>query len=272
MGGKRKPSKFNLAIRGILIILGIIISTYALTMIPTQVQTQQQIELEERQAKIDALQGNSNPYLIDMTKTFTYHLGKDGVTGEVPPETLANGFKAPNDDFQLNGALPIEIKIVDNHLSISANITNANNEIVGEIRDNAWKDTMTQSLLNLYDKNSNNFAFEVVDKDKTPLLQIYFMGPNELDITGFFHTSDGSLTVVTDNSVYANPSVKPVLEPFFLYPSDSHPSELAHPELFLPPDNSIPFSAWLNYGGMVLAVLGYSLSGLISLDSFWRYR
>ena len=270
--GKNQPSRRELAMRGFLIIFGIFLSTFALTFINAQVQPQQERERLDRQAKVDELHGSSNPYLVDMTKLFTYHLGKHGITGTASPEAIANGYEVPNRDVNIGGGWPISIKIMNNSLLISANVTDADNQQIGQIQDNVWVGA-TETILKLYDKNSNNFAFEVVGRDKTVLLQIYFMGLNELDITGFFHSNDGSLIVVTDDIVSMNPSkieVTPI-EQFFLYPSASHPSELVHPERFLPPENSIPLSTWLSYAVWIVGSLGAVISAIVGIDSFWRY-
>jgi hypothetical protein len=243
-------------------------------MIPTQVPQQQQAEKEQKQREVKALYSGQNPYEINMSRDFTFFLGLNGYIDVVPAESIVNGTNVPNNGVYLDGILPIHIRIINSVLLISANVTDTVGDTVGYIQDNEWESAINQSLITLYDINSNNFAFEVVDNMQRPLLQIKFFGPNEVDITGYFHTSTNSLVVATDTMIYLEPAKPVSLTPIFVYPSSEHKGELANPDAFLPASErgGIPLSAWLFYGGLALAVGGASMSGLVLWDAIWETR
>ncbi|MCW4005234.1 MAG: hypothetical protein NWF04_01345 [Candidatus Bathyarchaeota archaeon] len=82
---------------------------------PSIIQAQQQIEHNERQDRVDALQGDTNPYLINMTKEFILHFGKNGATSHVSPEKIVNGIEV-GCLISVNGEeIPVIVKIEDNH-------------------------------------------------------------------------------------------------------------------------------------------------------------
>jgi hypothetical protein len=70
------------------------------------------------------------------------------------------------------------------------------------------------------DRNFNARAFEVVDGNRRPILQIYYKGADEVVINGIFE-SPSRVLYVTEERIMLNPSLAnaPSLKPMFKYPS-----------------------------------------------------
>jgi hypothetical protein len=82
-----------------------------------------------------------------------------------------------------------------------------------------------------WDRNWDATAIEIVDENRTPVLQLTYIDDSTAKIRGIFLAS-GGLQAVTDEGVYLVPlppiplrSLPPILRPIFKYPSESHRHE-----------------------------------------------
>lgn len=81
-----------------------------------------------------------------------------------------------------------------------------------------------------WDRNFNNDGLEIVDKDRRPILQIYYKSENEIIITGVFRALD-RMIFVSETSIQTRrigSGAPPPLKRMFRYPSDKNRSVLAH--------------------------------------------
>lgn len=268
----KKPPKRSLIIRSVVIIAGILLSTFALAIMIPQGQQQQAIELQRQEAQVGATQGNLyNPYEVDLTKDFIIHLGGSHAISN--SQDLANGFDLISYLISFDGKrVPVQIKFVENRISVSANVTSIDGELVAWIYENNWK---SSDSLSIGERNYNAYAFEVIDRYNVPLLQVKMVGSNEIYIGGLIYIDENYSLLADKTGFTINPSQEQI-EQFkdqrmFLYPSNDHFGELVEPISFPTTDNSIPLSAWLIYGGYALAVIGLIVAGLVGIDSIWEF-
>jgi hypothetical protein len=271
-----KPTKRNLAVRSILIIFGIVLSTYALAILVPQGQQQQQIEAQQKEAQLNTVEGTLyNPYQVDLTKDFVIALGKTQVI--TSSQNLANGFDLIQHTISINDKrVPVQIKFIDNRISVSANVTNADGDLVGWIIENDWRSDSSDSL-SIYDRNFSPYAFEIVDRNKVPLLQVEMVGSNKIYVGGLIYVDKGQSILFEKSGWVINPSQEELdqfkTQTLFLYPSKDHLGELVNPVSFATAksDNSIPLSAWMINGGFALAVVGIIIFTFVGADSYWEF-
>jgi len=65
-------------------------------------------------------------------------------------------------------------------------------------------------------------AFEAVDENKNPMLQLVYKSPRQVSVRGVFQAI-GFVIVVTDQGTEINPPTMPSIKPLFRYPSATYP-------------------------------------------------
>jgi len=95
------------------------------------------------------------------------------------------------------------------------------------ITDNQW--TLSSDRRIASDRNYNGYAFEVIDSDSQPVLQIIVQNQNKIYIGELFYVPCGRV-LSTPSLLIINPSnsqVKNNRQPIFKYPSDQYLGQMA---------------------------------------------
>jgi|SRR5271157_184994 len=252
-----------------LLVTGLILSVVCSPIIFHVASDTQQEALQNRQSVIDAVKGELIPFDMNMSEDFVVDLGNCNTTQTA--EYLAQGYEL--NPICVGSSSLIQIGFSDNKMSISANITNSDNELVGYIENNTWKSVSPNSL-QIGDRNYNNYAFEIVGPNMVPIFNVRVVGPNEIQIGGLF---DSGTVLISDNGggILGNPSpqnISELLTPLFKYPSDKHTGELVNPTYAsgLPTDNSDKMlfeSSLLSIIGYVLAFTGGLFIAIFGADT-----
>jgi len=85
---------------------------------------------------------------------------------------------------------------------ISTEIKNENGETIAKIADNHW--VVNTNAVIASDRNYNAYAFEVINSDLIPVLQVVLQDQNRIYIGGFFCFENTTL-LVTPNGVNTYP-------------------------------------------------------------------
>jgi hypothetical protein len=228
---------------------------------------------QERQDALSATRGEIKPaYTIDQSKSVYVELG--GLGNDFNMTELANGIDLTRlfhvqQGNQTFSNFPIQITFVDNRLSISAEIRNSDNATVARIADNNWATTHPDNLL-IWDRNYNSYAFEVIDQDKIPILQVLLAGQNRIligcnllpqGIAAFFILNRG-FSFFSDGKVPQDVIQNLRSSTIFNYPSKEHLGEMTNNTSSIL-SNPLSDSNWIIASSIVLAVIGtISISGV----------
>lgn len=115
---------------------------------------------------------------------------------------------------------PLKIRLEQARMLVSAFLTDAQGRMVAQIVDNEWQINPD----NHYDRNFDNNALEVIDKQRIPALQIVLSEENAVYIGGVFNFPSGR-AVVTPNGFLWNPSedqIQEYIRRIFIYPGDKN--------------------------------------------------
>lgn len=148
---------------------------------------------------------------------------------------------------------PVQIRFEERKLLVSAEIENEEGETVAKITDNHWG--VKEDVLIARDRNYNDYAFEVMDSDLIPVLQVAVQGQNTIYMGGVFFFPVGRM-LVTPNGLIVNPSSEQINEyakPIFRYPSDDHLGEMAMPEFIMAPIGISRAQLVIGLGGIFVA-------------------
>lgn len=139
-----------------------------------------------------------NPFAVDKSKPFLIEFGKN-LNFTFTYTQLVNGIDLSDLKEIADNLVSDQIKIdfVNGKLSVSANVKNFNGDQVAQIVNNNWQ-TANPDTLKFWDRNYNAFAFEIINSDQMPLLQVVMIGSNQILIDGLFYTTDGG-TIYIDS-------------------------------------------------------------------------
>jgi hypothetical protein len=147
---------------------------------------------------------------IDFGTNLT-HTPKERLKKKIPFSQLT-GFSWPGElplsiHFDRTGTLLIDASIYDQFGKLSAKVVENNFAIA----------------VPHWDRNWDNEAFEIVDENQIPYLQIQRPEPNVLKFRGVFRDSKGDTFVSTDKRTMLNPTTDVARpERLFVYPSKQH--------------------------------------------------
>jgi len=147
---------------------------------------------------------------------------------------------------------PIQIRFKDKKVFISAEIKNEEGVTIAKIKDNQW--VVNEDKMIAYDRNYNDYAFEVINSDLVPVLQVIVQGQNRIYIGGLFYFPKGKM-LATPNGIIYNPSSEQIdkyIKPIFRYPSDKYLGQMVISESFIETPLGI---AMLVYGFATLAFI-----------------
>jgi hypothetical protein len=229
----------------------------------------------EKENAILTLKGELMPFEINMSKDFVVLFGGVGTVCSV--QDLANGINL-NRSVNIGVSYPVQIRFVNNKLSVSAEIKNADNVTIADTVNNEWTPSPNPSFVR--DRNYNSFAFEVVDSDSIPVLQVIVVGDNRIRVGLSAFGQGGRVIVTQSGEVYLNPSEQAIGEmrnsTMFKYPSSSHFGEMVNPisfggGLLSESARTITVGLILQATGITFAV-AFSISGTLDVVVMFRKR
>lgn len=191
-----------------------------------------------------------------------------GIDSQQPVEIQCGGFHVIMNMSQLSNGFnltqiinmgfdyPFHITLKDQKFLVSVDIQDAKGDTVAKIVDNQW--AVNNNPVIAYDKNYNSYAFEVIDSNQIPVIQVIFSPENKMYLGGFFYVPNGALLLLPNDTTIINPSLTDAnssLPRIFKYPSEEHLGEMAKPIPYQVPRASTQV---LNLG-VALTVVGIPL-------------
>jgi hypothetical protein len=196
----------------LLIALGAIMGALSFYLVP--------YGFELARSGIGVMIGKLEAPQVDFQKSFELHFG--GIIGVYDSNQLRNGVNLPT-LISLGGSIPVQITISDGKLLVSAEVKNEAGETVAKIHNNEW--SVNNNPVIARDRNYNDYAFEVIDSNEVPVLQVYIQSGNLIFVGGLFYYSGGRV-LASPNDTILNPTdaeVNEKLTPIFKYPSGGSP-------------------------------------------------
>ena len=248
----------------------------------------------EIQNAIDPLRGQLNPPLIDPLQPIQVALS--GSIGNYTISELSEGIDLTklicvdtgNGSFQF----PIQITFDNNNrLLVSARFTDKDGSILAIINNNEWKAVSSNSM-EIWDKNYNSYAFEIVDNNGFPALQILVAEKNQIRI-GYSLISNGlpyvftvkpsmyTLGNLTDTELTAHLRS----DTLFKYPSREHLGEMN--SVYLIPDfsnfdgtqnektynnNPLALPTYKQWAGISMIIFGSSIEAFVGIETMVEKR
>ncbi len=256
-----------------LLVIGSLIGVIGLVIID--------IGFQNRQEAILALNGELDPFPLNLSENFTVQLsqnfnGSPLTNINFTSQQLASGIDM-NQVFPASSGTKfgpfmndeLKIDFINNKLYVSATIVNSNGTTIAEILNNEWK-TVDPSTLLFWDRNYNAYAFEIIGSDGVPTFQVIMTGPNRIEIGGLFYTthgtiyfqpmSDGTMLYINETEMQLEAAHIPTI---FKYPALTDPNNLGKmTDAFYPSSNPLSQSTWTIAFGIFLATLGSILGGI----------
>lgn len=169
---------------------------------------------------------------------------------------------------------PVRISFVANKLSVSAIIKNHNNETLAQIEGNEWKSLSPDNML-IWDRNYNSYAFEVLDPNHVPALQI-LMGQENTILLGFsLYTQGVPIFFTVTKGTYLYPSPEQIQEiksaTLFKYPSSKYLSEMTN-SIGYPSSDLLARSTYVMVTGGILGALGLIAIGVVGISDSKKRR
>ncbi len=225
---------------------------------------------QEKQNLIFAVFGKlTSPYSINLSEPFTVSIGTMSTTFLLSATDLANGIDLTRCVNIVRNeqtvSLPVQIHFNDSRLLVSAGIKDANNDVLVSIVDNVWKSEGPTSNL-IYDRNYNAYAFELLDQDRVPALQIS-LGYNNTILIGFSLFAQGipyffGMTTGTIGGATAEDLPRMRSSTLFKYPSLEYPNEMMN-DTGNPSSNLLSSANGKIQYGTALAIIGGVVSPLL---------
>jgi hypothetical protein len=169
---------------------------------------------------IGVMAGKLSAPQVDFRKPFELHF--DSITGVYDATQLENGIDVPP-LINLGGFIPVQIRIRDEKLLVSAEVKDEAGETIAKIHDNEW--VVNNNPVKARDRNYNDYAFEVIDANGIPVLQVYTQGGNLIFVNGLFYYAGGRILASPEVTI-GSPTdieVSEKLTPIFKYPSGGSP-------------------------------------------------
>ena len=181
-----------------------------------------------RNREITAMKGELKPPKIDFDKPFELYWG--GIKfikniDELEDELDTNKFIKMG-----GGNISLKIRFDEGKALISTEIKNDENETIVKIVDNNWVINIDPVVA--YDRNYNDYAFEVIDSDQIPRLQVLIRENNVIYVGGYFDVPIGKVLALPHHWVLNPP--QELVEKFkkarlFEYPSEDNFGKIIEP-------------------------------------------
>jgi hypothetical protein len=150
-------------------------------------------------------------------KTEVVAVSVGGMTTQYPYSRLASQEGVSVSPLSMAGFEPIRLHIKDGKLYADINTTDgvatveiAENEFV--VRPHDW------------DRNANQNALEVVDRNHRPVIQLIYESPTRIRINGVF-VGNGITVFAAGDTIGSRPDILNNLKPIFKYPSWKYPGQ-----------------------------------------------
>lgn len=204
-------------------------------------QERKQLEAEveaKRAAARKALSGTLRPGNIKFTPILPPGLKWDTIKYDVIIRIGGNDLAESSEELK-NGkivtiiqgglALYMWMKMENNQLQFSTTFESHDGSITGEIRNFEW----VVNPNNYFQRNYDEHALEVTDKDGVTIFQIEYANEKFINITGFWRVGDVFITATNQHGMRVTPvamyktredllNQKRLIKEIFLYPSDLH--------------------------------------------------
>lgn len=196
--------------------IGIVLTVGAAVLIPWGFQL--------RDIELKTMKGELIPFTIDAQKPIEIQVG--GFHFFMTLDQLAEGFNMSKYVYFFGWDYPFRVVLRNGRFFVSVEVLNADGEIVAKIVDNQW--VVSADPIIARDRNYNAYAFEVIDSDLVPVIQVVFSAQNKMFIGGLFYFPNARM-LCTTNQTIVNPSSQNITEhinPIFNYPSEEHLGEM----------------------------------------------
>lgn len=200
-----------------------------------------------RNMEIMAMKGEIIPFEVDPNRSIEIQIG--GIHVITTLDQLSEGFNLTR-YVNLGFDYPFQIRLKERKFLTSIEIRNMDGEIVAKIVDNQW--VVNSNPVIARDRNYNAYAFEVIDSDLIPVIQVVFTAHNKMYLGGLFYVPNGRM-LVTPNVTIFGPSSEDIsenIERIFVYPSEQHLGEMVNQP------RPIMESEKLIFIGVILSILG----------------
>lgn len=175
-----------------------------------------------------AMIGQLLPFGIDSQKPIEIQCG--GFHVNMTLDQLNEGFNLSRYVDIVGFDYPFHIALKDQRLLVSVDVKNTNGETVAKIADNQW--SVNNNNVIAHDRNYNSYAFEVIDSDLVPVVQVVFKPQNKMYLGGLFYSPDWMVLLLPNDTSVINPSLTDLNESLprlFKYPSEEHLGEMVEP-------------------------------------------
>jgi hypothetical protein len=175
-----------------------------------------------------AMIGKLLPFGIDSQKPIEIQCG--GFNVNMRLDQLSEGFNLSRYVSLVGFDYPFHITLKDQRFLVSVDIRNANGETIAKIVDNQW--SVNYNHVIAYDRNYNSYAFEAIDSDLVPVIQVVFKPQNKMYLGGSFYSPNWTVLLLPNNTSVINPSLTDLNESLpriFNYPSEEHLGEMVEP-------------------------------------------
>lgn len=243
----------------------------------------------EIQNTIDPIRGRINPAQINPMQPIQVALS--GSIRNYSIDELADGIdltRLINVDTG-NGSVKFPIQIIfgnDNKLLVSATLSDEKGNILATVKNNEWKAVSSNSM-EIWDKNYNSFAFEIIDNHGFPALQILVAERNQIRL-GYSLLSKGLPFVFTvkpsmylfGENITGEVSLALRADTLFKYPSSEHLGEMN--SVYLVPDfnssnndniqktyinNPLVAPTYKQWVGVVMVICGMSIDAFVGIET-----
>ncbi len=200
-----------------------------------------------RRNEIGVMKGEIIPFNVDPNENIEVQIG--GIHVITTFDRLSEGFNLTK-HVNLGFDYPFQIKLQNGKFLISTVIRNEDGEIIAKIVNNNW--VVNDNHIIARDRNYNSFAFEVIDSDLNPVIQVIFSPSNKMYLGGLYYVPSGRMLLTPEATIF-NPSSSQIAEetqPIFVYPSAQNLGSMV---------NGIPritSSIWVISIGLALSILG----------------
>lgn len=163
---------------------------------------------------------------------------------------LSNYFKFGTFDY------PFRVTLKDQRFLISVDVENSKGQTVTSVVENEW--SVNNDPVIAHDRNYNSYAFEVIDSNLVPVIQVVLKPGNYMYIGGFFYSPNGTV-LLTGDTMRINPTVMNAnssLPRIFKYPSSDYLGQMVVKSTYQVPRTS----AQVILLGEVLTVSGIFLN------------
>jgi len=200
-----------------------------------------------RGIEIAIMKGEIIPFKVDPNENIEVQIG--GIHVITTIDKLSEGFNLTR-YVNLGFDYPFQIKLQNGKFLISTVVRNEEGEIIAKIVDNNW--VVNENRIIARDRNYNSYAFEVINSDLIPVIQIVFYPQNKMYLGGLFYVPSGRMLLTPETTIF-NPSSSDVAEEnqkIFVYPSEQNLGLMVNESL------QITNSIWLIIVGFILSILG----------------